>query len=76
MSNLTRSQQLNVADALEKLRTLIRRVSIDPQQLSKESLELLRKRQLKAARERVLIKRKHSDIKQTRLGVTNKELLE
>ncbi|GFG28905.1 hypothetical protein Cfor_12249 [Coptotermes formosanus] len=43
-SDKTRLQQLNLADALERLRTLIRAVAEPPKEVSPESEEKLRKR--------------------------------
>lgn len=43
-SDLTRSQQMNLADALEKLRNLIREYEIEAPAPSVETLEKLRKR--------------------------------
>ncbi|XP_048515898.1 peptidyl-tRNA hydrolase ICT1, mitochondrial isoform X2 [Athalia rosae] len=65
-SDVTRSQQLNLADAMEKLRTMIRAVAIPEPQISEETEEKLRRRHLKAVRERLIAKRKRSDIKQSR----------
>lgn len=66
-SELTRYQQLNVADAMEKLRTIIRNAEKPvTKQLSPESLERIRKRQEKAARERLFIKRQRSQVKADR----------
>ncbi|XP_047360096.1 peptidyl-tRNA hydrolase ICT1, mitochondrial [Vespa velutina] len=75
-SDLTRSQQLNLADALEKLRTFIRKSLEEPPKMTEETAEVIRKRQLKAARERIFVKRIRSQIKQNRTGVSNKELYE
>lgn len=65
-SDLTRSQHLNLADALEKLRTMIRASLVEPPKPSPESLEKMRKNLLKAARERLHEKRTRSQIKQSR----------
>lgn len=65
-SDLTRSQHLNLADALEKLRTVIRATLVEPAEPSPESLERRRKIMLKAARERLHEKRSRSQIKQSR----------
>ncbi|CAK9803845.1 Peptidyl-tRNA hydrolase ICT1, mitochondrial [Anthophora plagiata] len=67
-SELTRSQQLNLADALEKLRTIIRGAAEPPAEISPESEEYKRKQLLKAARKRLFEKRKRSEIKQIRTG--------
>lgn len=65
-SDLTRSQHLNLADALEKLRAMIRATLITPTELSPESKEKMRKSLLRAARERLHEKRTHSQTKQNR----------
>ncbi|XP_011641996.1 peptidyl-tRNA hydrolase ICT1, mitochondrial [Pogonomyrmex barbatus] len=65
-SELTRSQHLNLADALEKLRAMIRATLIEPPTPSPESEERKRKNLLKAARERLHEKRTRSQIKQNR----------
>ncbi|CAK9833300.1 Peptidyl-tRNA hydrolase ICT1, mitochondrial [Anthophora retusa] len=65
-SELTRSQQLNLADALEKLRTIIREAAEPPAEIPPESEEYKRKLLLKAARKRLFEKRKRSEIKQIR----------
>ncbi|XP_058058678.1 large ribosomal subunit protein mL62 isoform X1 [Anopheles bellator] len=66
-SELTRSQHVNTADALEKLRNFIRQaeqpISTEP---SVETVEMLRRRHEKATRERLAIKRKRSDTKAQR----------
>ncbi|XP_031831579.1 large ribosomal subunit protein mL62 [Nomia melanderi] len=62
-SELTRSQHLNLADALEKLRTMIREVIKPPPEISPETAELKRKRLLAAARKRVHEKRMKSEHK-------------
>lgn len=65
-SDLTRSQQMNLADALEKLRTLIRAQEVEPATPSEETLEKLRRRQEKAARQRLQLKRERSQVKADR----------
>ncbi|XP_017464182.1 PREDICTED: peptidyl-tRNA hydrolase ICT1, mitochondrial [Rhagoletis zephyria] len=67
-SDLTRSQQMNLADALEKLRNLIREYEVEKAVPTEETLEKLRRRQEKAARERLLVKRQRSLTKSTRQG--------
>ncbi|XP_058452421.1 large ribosomal subunit protein mL62 [Malaya genurostris] len=66
-SELTRSQQMNMADILEKLRTYIREAK-KPQsaELSPETEEKLRRRHEKATRERLAIKRNRSQTKADR----------
>ncbi|XP_075153044.1 large ribosomal subunit protein mL62 [Haematobia irritans] len=73
-SDLTRSQQMNLADALEKLRTIIREYEIESPAPSQETMEKLRKRQEKAARERLFVKRQRSQIKADRQGPSAKDL--
>ncbi|KZC04553.1 Peptidyl-tRNA hydrolase ICT1, mitochondrial, partial [Dufourea novaeangliae] len=62
-SELTRSQQLNLADALQKLRTAIRDAIKPTAEVSEETAELKRKQLLRSARKRLHDKRMHSDIK-------------
>ncbi|XP_003705584.1 large ribosomal subunit protein mL62 [Megachile rotundata] len=65
-SEITKSQQLNLADALGKLRMLIWD-SIKPlPEVSAETMEAKRKQKLSAARKRLFEKRKRSEIKQAR----------
>lgn len=56
-SEATRSQHLNMAHVLDKLRTMIRKTLEKPAEISAETEEVLRKRQMKAARQRVFTKR-------------------
>ncbi|XP_011162927.1 peptidyl-tRNA hydrolase ICT1, mitochondrial [Solenopsis invicta] len=65
-SDLTRSQHLNLADALEKLREMIRATLVKSLESSPESEEKKRKNMLRAARERLHEKRSRSEIKQSR----------
>ncbi|KAJ9573879.1 hypothetical protein L9F63_008739 [Diploptera punctata] len=65
-SDKTRFQQMNLADALERLRTLIRMIAIPPKEISPETAEKLRKRREKAARLRLVEKRERSYTKQQR----------
>ncbi|XP_065080423.1 large ribosomal subunit protein mL62 [Ochlerotatus camptorhynchus] len=70
-SELTRSQQMNTADALEKLRNFIREAEKPlAAELSPETLERLRRRHEKAARERLAIKRSRSQTKVDRRAPT------
>uniref|UniRef100_A0A182PAP9 Large ribosomal subunit protein mL62 n=1 Tax=Anopheles epiroticus TaxID=199890 RepID=A0A182PAP9_9DIPT len=66
-SEITRSQQMNTADALHKLRTFIRQaeqpISTEP---APETVERLRRRHEKAARERLTTKRMRSETKAQR----------
>lgn len=59
-SDTTRSQQLNLADCMHKLRNLIRDAAVTKRQPSPETVERIRQRQLKAARLRVAVKREES----------------
>lgn len=70
-SDLTRSQHLNLADALEKLRSMIRSTLVVPQEPSPESEEKKRKNLLKATRERLHEKRTRSQLKQNRRAPIN-----
>lgn len=65
-SDKTRFQQLNLADALERLRTVIRTLIEPPKEVSPESEERLRKRREKNARLRLVEKRERSFTKQQR----------
>lgn len=66
-SELTRYQQLNLADALEKLRNLIREVD-KPKvaEMSRETFEKIRKRKEAAAIKRLVEKRSKSATKEGR----------
>ncbi|XP_004934344.1 peptidyl-tRNA hydrolase ICT1, mitochondrial [Bombyx mandarina] len=59
-SDCTRSQQLNLADCMRKLRNMIRDAEVTKREPSPETQERIRQRQLKAARLRVAIKREDS----------------
>ncbi|VEN61964.1 unnamed protein product [Callosobruchus maculatus] len=65
-SDLTRSQQLNLADCLEKIRTSIRHVLLEKKELSPETEEKIRRRLERAAKERLAIKRERSAVKNDR----------
>lgn len=69
-SELTRYQHLNLADALEKLRNLIREVErkqeLEKKEMSPESIEKLRKRKEAAAMKRLIEKRSKSSTKEGR----------
>ncbi|KAL3273516.1 hypothetical protein HHI36_014956 [Cryptolaemus montrouzieri] len=67
-SDLTRHQQLNLADCLEKIRTLIRNCSQNVSQPSEETIDKIRRRHERAAQERLAIKRTRSQIKSERSG--------
>nr|CAG4641365.1 EOG090X0JCO [Eulimnadia texana] len=71
-SDKTRSQQLNLADALNKLRRMIYAASesLAPAQPSAESIERQRRLREKAARERLREKRQNSFTKQGRQAPT------
>ncbi|XP_063825332.1 large ribosomal subunit protein mL62 [Ostrinia nubilalis] len=63
-SDITRSQQLNLADCMQKVRKLIRDAELPEKVASPETEERIRQRHLKAARMRVEVKRE-SAIKRT-----------
>uniref|UniRef100_U5EV93 Large ribosomal subunit protein mL62 n=1 Tax=Corethrella appendiculata TaxID=1370023 RepID=U5EV93_9DIPT len=70
-SDLTRSQQMNLAYALEKFRRYVREAEQPvSKELSAETVEKLRRRQEKASRERLMVKRYRSDIKSGRQAPT------
>ncbi|KAH8389466.1 hypothetical protein KR200_005997 [Drosophila serrata] len=74
-SDLTRSQQMNLADALEKLRTIIRSQEVvEAAPPSEETLEKLRRRQERAARERLQLKRGRAQVKADRQGPSGVDL--
>ncbi|CAH0719685.1 unnamed protein product, partial [Brenthis ino] len=56
-SDLTRSQQLNLADCLQKLRNMLRDAAVTKRKPAPETEEKIRQRHLKASRLRVAIKR-------------------
>ncbi|KAL0840825.1 hypothetical protein ABMA28_014633 [Loxostege sticticalis] len=56
-SDTTRSQQLNLADCMQKLRKMIRDAEVTEKLVSPETEEKIRQRHLKAARLRVAVKR-------------------
>lgn len=68
-SERTRSQQLNLADAVDKLRYMIHRaIHVIPPPSTKD-IEIKRRRQEKAARERLRVKRERSLIKRYRQNI-------
>ncbi|KAF5280790.1 hypothetical protein FQA39_LY17971 [Lamprigera yunnana] len=68
-SDLTRSQQLNLADCLNKLRTLIYQVAKPEPVTGPETSEMLRRRYEKAVQERLLEKRYKSLTKEARRNI-------
>ncbi|XP_017887692.1 peptidyl-tRNA hydrolase ICT1, mitochondrial [Ceratina calcarata] len=65
-SEVTRSQQLNLADALQKLRAMIWEAVKPPEEIPPETEEFKRKQRLRAARKRLFEKRRRSEIEQSR----------
>lgn len=65
-SDKTRSQQINLADAMERLRELIRKAEFVPPGPTPETEEMIRKRKAKANRERLIEKKTKSLIKAQR----------
>uniref|UniRef100_A0A2A4JUS0 Large ribosomal subunit protein mL62 n=1 Tax=Heliothis virescens TaxID=7102 RepID=A0A2A4JUS0_HELVI len=59
-SDTTRSQQLNLADCMQKLRNMIRDAAVTKREPSPETVEKIRQRHLKAARMRVAVKREEA----------------
>ncbi|XP_050513405.1 peptidyl-tRNA hydrolase ICT1, mitochondrial [Diabrotica virgifera virgifera] len=65
-SDITRSQQLNLADCLEKIRKAVRGALMVPAEPSVESQERARRRLERAAKERLMVKREKSQVKHYR----------
>ncbi|KAK9739331.1 RF-1 domain [Popillia japonica] len=65
-SDVTRSQQLNVADCLEKLRCAIRECLYEKPAPSEETLERIRRKKELAAKARLSLKRERSQTKYDR----------
>ncbi|XP_041978140.1 peptidyl-tRNA hydrolase ICT1, mitochondrial [Aricia agestis] len=59
-SDVTRSQQLNLADCLQKLRNMLRDAAVTKREPSPETEERIRQRHLKASRLRVVMKREEA----------------
>lgn len=59
---------MNLAHVLERMRNIIRTIEKDggPKEVSPEKLEVIRRRQEKAARERLFRKRERSQVKADR----------
>lgn len=68
-SELTRYQHLNLADALERVRNIIRSLEQEmiPVEVDPEKLAIIQRRHEKAARERLFKKRLRSQSKADRL---------
>ncbi|KAJ3623693.1 hypothetical protein MTP99_017364 [Tenebrio molitor] len=67
-SDLTRHQQLNLADCLEKIRASVRACLVEDTEPSEETAEKIRRRNEKAVRERLALKRMRSQVKNDRRG--------
>ncbi|RZF44295.1 hypothetical protein LSTR_LSTR006845 [Laodelphax striatellus] len=65
-SERTRYQQLNLADAMEKLRTVIRAAEEVAKEVSPETEEIIRKRKERANAQRLIEKRTKSMLKSSR----------
>ncbi|XP_063916570.1 large ribosomal subunit protein mL62 [Zophobas morio] len=65
-SDVTRSQHLNLADCLEKIRSSVRSCVVVEQEPSDETAEKLRRRFERATRERLALKRTRSQVKSNR----------
>lgn len=66
---MTRYQHMNLADALERIRNIVRtlEVEVTPKEVSFEKLAVIQRRHEKAARERLFVKRNRSQTKSDRL---------
>nr|CAD7397558.1 unnamed protein product [Timema cristinae] len=69
-SDKTRYQQLNLADAMERLRELVRAAAEPPGEISPETEEKLRRRRERNIRLRLMEKRAHSQTKLQRQAPT------
>jgi peptidyl-tRNA hydrolase ICT1 len=67
-SDLTRHQQLNLADCLEKIRASVRACLVEDTEPSEETAKKIRRRNEKAVRERLALKRMRSQVKNDRRG--------
>lgn len=67
-SELTRSQQLNLADCLEKIRNIIYETLVEKSESSLETEERIRRRIENAAKERLILKKQKSLLKNDRRG--------
>uniref|UniRef100_A0A1B6E016 Large ribosomal subunit protein mL62 n=2 Tax=Clastoptera arizonana TaxID=38151 RepID=A0A1B6E016_9HEMI len=65
-SDKTRSQQLNLADAMDRLRTIIRSAEFVPAKPSPETVEQIRRKKERASQARLIEKRQRSLIKESR----------
>ncbi|GJQ82277.1 hypothetical protein Trydic_g19475 [Trypoxylus dichotomus] len=65
-SDVTRSQQLNLADCLEKLRCAIRECLYEKPEPTEETLEKIRRRREAVAKARLSLKRENSQVKRDR----------
>ncbi|CAB3254036.1 unnamed protein product [Arctia plantaginis] len=59
-SDITRSQTMNLADCMQKLRNMIRDACVTKREPAPETVERIRQRHLKAARMRLAVKRAES----------------
>lgn len=68
-SDLTRHQHMNLADALERVRNIVRELETEltPKEVAPEKLAEIQRRHEKAARERLFLKRQRSQTKSDRL---------
>ncbi|KAJ8915971.1 hypothetical protein NQ315_016648 [Exocentrus adspersus] len=70
-SDLTRSQQLNLADCLEKIRQNITQALVTKPEISPETAEKIRRRVEKAARNNLILKKQKSIVKNERRALVD-----
>ncbi|XP_023236132.1 peptidyl-tRNA hydrolase ICT1, mitochondrial-like [Centruroides sculpturatus] len=73
-SDKTRTQSINLADCLDKLRCIVREACKPPPEVLPETSMMLKARKERQARERLRQKRMHSEIKNSRKAVTAHDL--
>jgi len=73
-SEKTRSQTLNQADCLDRIRTMIRECDVKPYVPTEEDLELIRQRQNKARAAMLREKKSHSLTKQSRQSPSSSDV--
>ncbi|GBP30772.1 Peptidyl-tRNA hydrolase ICT1, mitochondrial [Eumeta japonica] len=73
-SDVTRFQQLNLADCLQRLRQMIRNAAEPSPTSDPETAEIIRKRHLRAVRQRLLVKREEAQRRALRQPPTIQDL--
>jgi peptidyl-tRNA hydrolase ICT1 len=73
-SEKTRSQMLNQADCLDRIRTMVRQCDVKPHVPTQDELDLIQRRQNKARAAMLREKKDHSLKKQSRLGPSSRDI--